>query len=158
MQLVIKNDKVLAYHENDQNIKNLYPDCVVLIDNAWQGQVGDKYTITKKKRQELFENDFLLTSLGNYRLTPRGYANAQQSIDTINNIVNAMGSLTEQVANMIKFYQTPDFSKPEECSEEWLIEHQYSPNPMTKEQWTNFYIEFTTLYAQKQYQIELNNA
>lgn len=158
MQLVIKNNKVFAYHENDQNIKNLYPDCVVLIDNAWQGQVGDKYTITAKKRKEIFENDFISTSLGNYRLFPKGYSNAQQSIDTINNIVNVMGSLTEQVANMIKFYQTPDFSKPEECSEEWLIEHQYSPNPMTKEQWTNFYIEFTTLYAQKQYQIELNNA
>lgn len=106
------------------------------------------------KRKANFEEQFLLTSKGNYRLKPKGYANAQQSIDTINAIVMAMGGLNETIANMVIFYDTPDFAKPEECTEEWLIQHQHHPNTMTKEQWVDFYIEFTTLYAQKQYKKE----
>ena len=104
-----------------------------------------------QQRQANFESQFLLTSQGNYRLQPKGYANAQQSIDTINNIVMASGGLTEQIAQMIIFYDTPDFTKPEECTEEWLVQHQHHPQAMTVEQWVQFYIEFTTLYAQKQY-------
>lgn len=107
------------------------------------------------QRQEKFENQFILTSLGNYRLQPKGYANAQQSVDTINGMVEALGSLTEQIAEMVIFYPTPDFTKEEECTEEWLIAHQYNAEPMTQQQWIDFYIEFTTLYAQKQYKAEL---
>ena len=109
------------------------------------------------KRQANFENNFLTTSLGNYRLLPKGYANAQQSIDTVNAMANAVGGLTELLANMVIFYETPDFTKEEECTEEWLVGHQIHPEPMTKEQWTQFYIEFSTLYAQKMYKKELAN-
>lgn len=104
------------------------------------------------KREQDFYNNFLATSLGNYRLKPKGYANAQQSIDTINNIVMAMGGLNETIAQMVIFYDTPDFTKEEECTEEWLVAHQHHPETMTLQQWTQFYIEFTTLYARKQYQ------
>ena len=113
-------------------------------DQEWE----DKQTA---KRQEDFENNFLATSLGNYRLQPKGYANAQQSIDTVNNIVMAMGGLNETIAQMVIFYDTPDFTKEEECTEEWLVQHQSHPEPMTTQEWVQFYIEFTTLYAQQQY-------
>lgn len=123
---------------------------------------GDEYVPKNKsyeekqtaKRREDFYNNFLETSLGNYRLKPKGYANAQQSIDTVNNIVMAFGGLTEQVAQMVIFYQTPDFSKPEECTEDWLVAHQYNPEPMTREQWLQFYVDFTTRYATHQYKVE----
>ena len=104
-----------------------------------------------KARQKEFESKFLLTSLGNYRLQPKGYANAQQSIDTINNMVNALGSLTNQISEMVLFYETPNFKDETQCTEEWLIKHQYKAPVMTKEEWTSFYIEFSTLYAQSQY-------
>lgn len=106
-----------------------------------------------EKRQQDFESNFLATSLGNYRLKPKGYANAQQSIDTINNIVTAMGGLNETIAQMVIFYETPDFSDPEQCTEEWLVEHQTHPEPMTIQQWVDFYIEFTEEYARKMYQM-----
>ena len=109
----------------------------------------------KNLRQENFYNNFLATSKGNYRLMPKGYANAQQSIDTVNAIVMAMQGLTEDIANMIIFYDTPDFTKEEECTEEWLIQHQHHPEPMTVQEWVQFYIEFTTLYAQQQYKAGL---
>lgn len=122
----------------------------VLKDEAWEEE-------QTKKRQKDFENNFLATSLGNYRLKPKGYANAQQSIDTINNIVTAMGGLNETIAQMVIFYATPDFSYPEQCTEEWLVEHQTHPEPMTLQEWVQFYIEFTTLYAQKIYKGEQND-
>ena len=120
---------------------------------------GDEYVLNdaeyKKKqakiRQEEFYNKFLATSKGNYRLQPKGYANAQQSVDTINGMVNALNGLTQQIAQMVIFYPTPDFTKEEECTEEWLISHQYNAEPMTKEEWTDFYIEFSSLYAMNQY-------
>ena len=122
-------------------------DEYVIKDQEWE----DKQTA---KRQADFEANFLSTSLGNYRLQPKGYANAQQSIDTVNNIVMAFGGLTEQVAQMVIFYDTPDFTKAEECTEEWLVQHQYNPSPMTKEQWLQFYVDFTTRYATHQYRTE----
>ena len=109
----------------------------------------------KSKRQENFDNNFLSTSLGNFRLQPKGYANAQQSMDTVNSMVNAVGSLNVSLASRVIFYETPDFTKPEECTEEWLVAHQVHPEPMTKEEWTQFYLEFTTQYAKKMYQQEL---
>lgn len=116
----------------------------VLRDEEWEEQQTEK-------RREDFYNNFLATSLGNYRLKPKGYSNAQQSIDTINNIVMAFGGLTEQVAQMVIFYQTPDFTKEEQCTEEWLVAHQYNPEPMTREQWLQYYVEFTQKYAAAQY-------
>ena len=108
------------------------------------------------KRQADFESKFLtLAENKNYRLVPKGYANAQQSIDTVNALVAYSQGLTEQIAEKVIFYATPDFSKPEECTEEWLVEHQSHPEPMTLQQWGAFYFEFTTLYANKMYQQQL---
>ena len=68
------------------------------------------------EREKQFYTHFIKTSLGNYRLTPKGYANAQQSIDVVNNNVNTLGSLTEELAKWIIFYETPDFTIEEECT------------------------------------------
>lgn len=123
-------------------------DEYVLKDEQWEEE-------QTAKRQADFEANFLTTSLGNYRLVPKGYANAQQSIDTVNALVVYSQGLTEQIAEKVIFYATPDFTKPEECTEEWLVEHQSHPEPMTLQQWGAFYFEFTTLYANKMYQQQL---
>lgn len=104
-----------------------------------------------KEREEQFYKQFIQTSLGNYRLQPKGYANAQQAIDVVNNNVNTLGSLTEELTQWIIFYETPDFTKEEECTEEWLVAHQKNPEPMTLEEWQKFYFKFCQLYAQSQY-------
>lgn len=116
----------------------------------------DYEEIKANERKAEFESKFLATSKGNYRLQPKGYSNAQQSIDTVNGMVNALGALTERIARMVIFYPTPDFTKVEECTEEWLIEHQYNIEPMTKEEWVDFYIEFSELYALNQYKKAVN--
>lgn len=150
---------------NEQYLESHYPDYEVkILPDDYKGD-GDYIIVGGElvknpnydqeqvvKRKENFESQFLLTSKGNYRLYPKGYANAQQSIDTVNNIVTAKGGLTELIANRVIFYDTPDFTKPEECTEEWLIEHQHHPEPMTLQEWKSFYIEFSDRYAQKQYE------
>lgn len=157
MQLITKLDKpytdeercdfiVIQNHQKGYEIRETETEL-----QAW-GYTEEEET---QQRREYFYNNFLSTSKGNYRLQPKGYANAQQSIDTINNIVMAKQGLTEDIANMIIFYDTPDFTKLEECTEEWLIQHQHHPEPMTVEEWVQFYIEFTTLYAQQQYRVAL---
>ena len=120
---------------------------------------GDEYVLADSQqvinyRRDNFYKTFLATSLGNYRLQPKGYANAQQSIDTVNNVVMLMGGLNETIAQMVIFYDTPDFSKAEECTEEWLVQHQSHPEPMTIQQWGQFYVEFCTLYANAVYKAQ----
>ena len=70
------------------------------------------------------------------------------------NVSNALSKKTPAIAPIVEkesinfekaFYQNR-YNKGEAC---------YINCPMTKEEWTTFYIEFTTVYAQKQYQLEL---
>ena len=165
MYLGYQNDKIKFYTEEplDETLYNLdkveeTDDEYVLSDDGTEYVKKDAQWEEEqaRKREKDFYNKFLATSLGNYRLQPKGYANAQQSIDTINNMVNAFGGVNETLAQMVIFYETPDFTKEEECTEEWLVEHQYNIQPMTKEQWGQYYIEFTTKYAQQMYKAEAN--
>lgn len=158
MYLGYQNNKIKFYTEEELSAelynldKSEYTEDEYILD-------GDEYILNDaeyqkkqaKIRQEEFYNKFLATSKGNYRLQPKGYANAQQSVDTINGMVNALNGLTQQIAQMVIFYATPDFTKEEECTEAWLIAHQYNAEPMTKEEWADFYIEFSSLYAMNQY-------
>ena len=165
MFYIQQDNKILLFDEDKQKLQ----DTIAFTTPQYQGleikEVQEGYVIydfeimtveemEEKKvqaRAKEFYNTILETSKGNYRLQPKGYANAQQSIDTINNMVNALGSLTNQISEMILFYETPDFTDETQCTEEWLIAHQHKAPVMTKEEWTKFYIEFSTLYAQKQY-------
>lgn len=107
-------------------------------------------------RKQTFYTQFIQTSLGNYRLQPKGYANAQQAMDVTNTMATALGGLTEQLTSLVIFYETPDFTKEEECTENWLVAHQIKPNVMTLVEWQKFYLEFCQLYAMQQYKTTVN--
>ena len=107
-------------------------------------------------RKQTFYTQFIQTSLGNYRLQPKGYANAQQAMDVTNTMTTTLGGLTEQLTSLVIFYETPDFTKEEECTEEWLVAHQIKPNVMTLADWQKFYLEFCQLYAMQQYKTTVN--
>ena len=164
MFYIQQDNKIIIYNEDKQIIQNtleLMPQYknldiqetdknIIQFNGEFVFEEDVQSELAEQRKQE-FQSKFLSTSLGNYRLQPKGYANAQQSIDTINNMVNALGSLTNQISEMILFYETPDFADETQCTEEWLVEHQHKAPVMTKEEWTSFYIEFSTLYAQSQY-------
>ena len=163
MYLGYQNGKIKFYTEEELNW-NLYAldNSVYTEDEYALSADGTEYVLKDAQweeeqtelREKEFYKKFLATSLGNYRLQPKGYANAQQSIDTINNVVMLKGGLNETIAQMVIFYDTPDFSKEEECTEEWLVQHQHHPSTMTTAQWGQFYVEFTTKYAAAQYRQE----
>lgn len=158
MFLSYQNGKIVGYTEEPQDLVLYNLDKVeetqeeYVLDDDQYVLLDDTYLRKKAKdREEQFYSQFIQTSLGNYRLVPNGYANAQQAMDVTNTMAMALGGLTEQLTNLVIFYQTPDFAKEEECTEEWLVAHQIKPDVMTLEEWQKFYIEFCQLYATNQY-------
>lgn len=96
-----------------------------------------------QERQEKFYNNFFEIPEENnvicYRKIPKGYSSAVESINTTLNMVNLLGNLP---ANTLVFYPKPDFTIPEQCTEEWLVEHQTKNEVMTKEEFMGFYSRF----------------
>ena len=46
----------------------------------------------------------------------------------------------------LTFYTKPDFTKEEQCSEEWLIANQFKNKAMTKDEFMEFYTNFVTIW------------
>lgn len=138
----------VAYYALEEN--EIMEDGVPVVDKDW----NEKQTL---KRKENFESNFIETAytkdnvIGWYRQVPNGYSNAPQSIDIINNIVHNQGGLSAEVAAMMKFYKQPNYRYKNQCTEEWLIAHSFSPDVMTVEQWDAFYFDFQTRWAMLKY-------
>ena len=96
------------------------------------------------KREADFKSKFFeISSYGWYRKEPKGYSSAVESLNTAFNAVSLLGKLP---ANTMIFYAEPDFTKPEECTEEWLVEHQTKNAEMTVEEFGTFYMNFMTAW------------
>lgn len=98
------------------------------------------------KREADFKSKFFnIKGFGWYRKQPKGYSSAVESINSAYNSFTEMQKLglTENFpANTLIFYQQPDFTKPEQCTEAWLIAHQIFSQEMTPQQFGQFYIGF----------------
>ena len=100
-------------------------------------------------REEAFKKDFFeIPNFGWFRKVPKGYSSAVESLNTAFNAVTIMQSLP---AGTLIFYQAPDFTKPEECTEEWLIEHQTTNEQMTAQEFGAFYIAFMTAWNNQEH-------
>lgn len=86
---------------------------------------------------------------GWYRRTPKGYSSAIESINTALNAVNIIGSLP---ADYLTFYKKPNFNKPEECTEEWLVENSFKNKAMTIDEFRLFYTTFLTVWNTQEHQ------
>lgn len=97
-----------------------------------------------QQRQEQFLKDFFkVGDYGYYRRVPKGYQSAVESMNVLFNIANVVNGIQ---AGLIIFYQEPDFTKEEECTEEWLIQHQIIMPAMTKEEFLQLYVAFMTAW------------
>ena len=106
-------------------------------------------------REEAFKKDFFeIPNFGWFRKVPKGYSSAVESLNTAFNAVSIMQSLP---AGTLIFYQAPDFTKPEECTEEWLIEHQTTNEQMTVQEFGAFYIAFMTAWNNQEHVSEEEN-
>lgn len=98
------------------------------------------------KREVDFKSKFFnINGFGWYRKQPKGYSSAVESINSAYNSFTEMqklGLAENFPANTLIFYQQPDFTKPEQCTEEWLVAHQMLNQEMTPQQFGQFYIGF----------------
>lgn len=97
-----------------------------------------------EQRQADFERTFFnIPGFGWFRKVPKGYSSAVECLNLAFNNVSLLGKLP---AETMIFYTQPDFTKPEECTEEWLVAHQTKNAEMTVEQFGQFYAGFSVAW------------
>ena len=95
-------------------------------------------------REANFKSEFFeVQGFGWYRRVPKGYSSAVESMNVLFNIANVTQGVQ---AGLIIFYETPDFSDPEQCTEEWLVQHQIVMPAMTLQEFMQLYIAFMTAW------------
>ena len=123
-------------------------DEYVLKSTEWEQEQADK-------READFKSKFFnIEGYGWYRKQPKGYQSAIESLNTAFNrfeIMQKMG-VEEFPANVFIFYQQPDFTNPEECTEEWLVAHQTRNNAMTVQEFGSFYATFTDAWNTEEHE------
>lgn len=132
------------------------------LDENYDFVVNENYDQEQiEARQATFESQFFqvptITGVfdgGWYRKQPKGYADAVVSMNTALTKYQAALMVdpdTKFPADALTFYTAPDFSKPEECTEEWLVAHQFKNEEMTKVQFLQFYNAFTDAWNATQH-------
>lgn len=106
-------------------------------------------------REANFKNQFFkvdtITDIfegGWYRKQPKGYSSATESINTAFNIVTTMGVLP---AGTLIFYREPDFTKPEQCTEDWLTQNQIKNNALSAEDFKKLYYNFALAWNSQEH-------
>lgn len=107
------------------------------------------------KREADFKSKFFnIEGYGWYRKEPKGYQSAIESLNTAFNRFTVMQKMGIEVfpANVFIFYAQPDFTKSEECTEEWLITHQTKNEEMTVQEFGSFYATFTDAWNTEEHE------
>jgi hypothetical protein len=122
------------------------PDRYKVIDGVFTDIINtpEYEAIKAEEREEGFKAKFFyIEDFGWYRKQPKGYQSAVESMNVLLNIAN----LTDGIqAGLIIFYQQPDYTKPEECTEEWLVQHQIILPAMSKAEFMALYVAFMTAW------------
>ena len=148
----VQNEKLLDYADFEYADNCLETDIItqaeldehpdkVIVQNGVLVLNPNYETIEAEQRQADFESKFFnIPGFGWFRKVPKGYTSAVECLNLAFNNVSLMGKLP---ANTMIFYTQPDFTKPEECTEEWLVAHQIKNAEMTVEQFGQFYADFS---------------
>lgn len=151
MYLGYQNNKIKFYTETTLNPTIYKVDRWKETQDEYV-QEGDEYVLkdaqweeeqAEKRQQEFLKDFFNVNGYGYYRRQPKGYQSAVESMNVLFNIANVTKGIQ---AGLIIFYEEPDFTKPEECTEEWLVEHQIIMPAMTLEEFLQLYVAFMTAW------------
>ena len=133
---------------NAQNIE-ITEDIYNNIDRyIWDGEeliLNPNYDEEQAETREAnFKKEFFkVNNFGWYRKQPKGYQSAVESMNVLFNIAN----VTQEIqAGLVIFYQEPDFTVPEQCTEEWLVQHQIVMPAMTTQEFMQLYVAFMTAW------------
>lgn len=151
--LQIKDDKIISYSNlpvMDEDVTNMEVEESTYTDYI---ETPQKYYVENGELKSVPDSDireadfkakfFEIPSYGWFRKVPKGYQSAVECLNLAYNNVTMAGSLP---ANTLIFYQQPDFTKPEECTEEWLIAHQTKNAEMTAQEFAALYTGFSVAW------------
>lgn len=100
------------------------------------------------RRNDFLNNFFKVEGYGYYRKIPKGYQSAIESINTAYNMCKENNGLP---AGVLIFYQEPDFNKAEQCTEEWLTNHQIVLPAMNAQIFVELYNLFITTWNRQEH-------
>lgn len=149
--LIADNETALSrFYNNVYPLPNDYENGKYIVVNGELVLNPDYEQEVADLREADFKSKFFnIEGYGWYRKQPKGYQSAVESMNVLFNIANVSDGIQ---AGLIIFYQQPDFTKPEECTEEWLIEHQIIQPAMTKEAFMNLYVAFMTAWNTEEHE------
>lgn len=111
----------------------------VLKDSEWEEEQA-------QLREENFKSQFFeIQGYNWYRKQPKGYTSALESLNVAYNMITS-GAIQELPSGTFIFYPQPDFTKPEQCTEEWLIANQILSEAMNAQQFIQFYAQFVVAW------------
>lgn len=162
MYLGYQGEKITFYTENVLSEYDMQLHCIDKLEYTDDEYVleGDEYVIKDEayeqrqtqKREDDFKSEFFnVVGFGWYRKIPKGYQSAVESMNVLFNIANVSQGIQ---AGLIIFYQEPDFTKPEQCTEEWLINHQIVMPAMTLQEFMQLYVTFMTAWNNEMHESE----
>lgn len=105
--------------------------------------------LAEARKEEFLKQFFKIDGYGYFRKQPKGYGSAVESLNTAFNIVTVLGNLP---ANTLTFYAEPDFTIPEQCTEEWLVENATKNEEMTPSEFGTFYAQFMMAWNMQEHQ------
>ena len=150
-QIGVKFEKVQASHEvpATKQVEDLEINeigyYVLIEDNLTDGTIAD---LAEARKQEFLKIFFKIDGHGYFRKQPKGYGSAVESLNTAFNIVTVIGKLP---AETLTFYPEPDFTKPEQCTEEWLVANATKNEEMTPSEFGIFYAKFITGWNEQEH-------
>ena len=159
MYYTIQNGNILI-SESEQALTRFYNNVLPLPNDYEEGKyivVNNELVLNPDYEQEqadIREANFKATffnidGYGWYRRRPKGYISAVESMNVAYNIANERDGIQ---AGLIIFYQQPDFTKEEECTEEWLVEHQIIQGAITKAEFMALYVAFITAWNREEHE------
>lgn len=143
--LIADSEAALSkFYDNVLELPNDYVEGKYIIENGELVLNPDYEQEAAEKREADFKSKFFnIVGYGWYRKQPKGYQSAVESMNVLFNVANVSDGIQ---AGLIIFYEQPDFTKPEECTEKWLIEHQIIQPAMTKAEFMQLYVAFMTAW------------
>ena len=135
------SEEVYNAYLEDKN-KVIYKDGEIILNTNFENEKA-------QERKEVFLKQFFkIECYGYFRKQPKGYGSAVESLNTAFNIVTVIGNLP---ANTLTFYAEPDFTNPEQCTEEWLVANSTKNEVMTPSEFGTFYAQFTMAWNSQEH-------
>ena len=162
MFYIQQDEKIVLFDENLETLQNTltfmpqYADLTILetereiieLNNEFVFKDEVELELAEARKEEFLKQFFKIDGYGYFRKQPKGYGSAVESLNTAFNIVTVIGNLP---ANTLTFYAEPDFTIPEQCTEEWLVENAIKNEVMTPSEFGTFYAQFTMAWNSQEH-------